>query len=180
VTSQQPTRFSLTLKGQAPRGHAPDGGAAFTPAQFAGVPFKRVMAYLIDLVFLAVITAVEWFAFKIIGVLSLGLLTPILLVILALTPLAYHTLLIGGPWSATLGMRIMGIEVRAWNGNRPEILQAGLQTILFYVTVSMITPLILIFALFNQRRRCLHDYLCGTVVINTTPKPDLNTAVRRT
>ena len=27
------------------------------------------------------------------------------------------------------------------------------------------TPLVLLVPLFNERRRCLHDYLCGTVFV---------------
>ncbi len=145
----------------------------FTLVHFTGVPFKRVVAYLIDVIAIAVLMAVEWFFFQIIGVLSFGLLSPILLVMWIATPLAYHTLFIGGSSSATLGMRFMGIEVRVLNGDRPGYLLAALQTIAFYVTVGLTNVLILIVALFNSRRRCLHDYLCGTVVINSLPWPGM-------
>ena len=30
----------------------------------------------------------------------------------------------------------------------------------------MLTPLVLIVPLFNERKRCLHDYLAGTMIIN--------------
>jgi uncharacterized RDD family membrane protein YckC len=77
-------------------------------------------------------------------------------------------LTIGGRRSATPGMRIMDITVRTWDGRRPGYFQAVVQTILFYATVGLTTWLILAVALFNGRRRCLHDYLCGTLVVRAS------------
>jgi uncharacterized RDD family membrane protein YckC len=34
------------------------------------------------------------------------------------------------------------------------------------VTISTLTPLVLVVGLLNDRRRLLHDFLLGTVVIN--------------
>jgi len=61
-------------------------------------------------------------------------------------------------------MRLFDLQVSTWNGGKPGYLQALLQTAAFYVTVGLTSGLILIWALFNNRRRCLHDLLCGTVV----------------
>ena len=41
---------------------------------------------------------------------------------------------------------------------------------LFYLSVTVTSMLILLVALFNDRRHCAHDYLSGTVVINTDPE----------
>jgi uncharacterized RDD family membrane protein YckC len=38
--------------------------------------------------------------------------------------------------------------------------------VVYWVTVSFLTPFILLVALFNHRRRLLHDMLVGTIVIN--------------
>jgi uncharacterized RDD family membrane protein YckC len=38
--------------------------------------------------------------------------------------------------------------------------------ITFWLMVSFLTPLILLVAFFNDRRRLLHDMLVGTIVIN--------------
>jgi uncharacterized RDD family membrane protein YckC len=43
----------------------------------------------------------------------------------------------------------------------------------------MITPLILLVCLFNKRRRCLHDMLVGTVVINNEVRTASLRAARR-
>jgi uncharacterized RDD family membrane protein YckC len=42
--------------------------------------------------------------------------------------------------------------------------------VVFWITVSALTPLILLVSLFNDRRRCLHDLLVGTVVINNAER----------
>ena len=73
-------------------------------------------------------------------------------------------------------MRLTGIEVRSWTGERPSYLQAFVQTILFYVTVYPTWSLVLVIALFNERRRTLHDILAGTLVIRRFPEGELLSA----
>ena len=133
---------------------------------FEGVILARCLAFLADLLVICVLLIVASVVFGILGILTFGLLWPGA----ALAPLivlAYFTFTLGGRYSATPGMRWQGIELRAWNGNRPGYLQAFLQTILFYVTVAVGTVLVLLVPFFNERRRCLHDYLCGTVFVRS-------------
>ena len=40
--------------------------------------------------------------------------------------------------------------------------------VLFWVSVSFLSPLVLLVGLFNGRRRLLHDVVLGTVVINSS------------
>jgi uncharacterized RDD family membrane protein YckC len=44
----------------------------------------------------------------------------------------------------------------------------AMHAILFWISVSVFTPLILLVGLFNNRRRMLHDMLLGTVIINNS------------
>ncbi len=138
---------------------------AANPEFFARVTLKRVVAYLIDFAIIGILSLVALAAFWILGVLSFGLLSPLFAVLLPFIPLAYHTAFIGGPESATPGMRLFGIEVHRIEGDRPGYLQAALQTVVFYVSVGLTSWLILLVALFNGRGRTFHDYLCGTVTI---------------
>ena len=138
---------------------------AANPEFFLGVTLKRVVAYLIDFAIIGILGLIAIAAFWILGVLSFGLLSPLFAFLLPLIPLAYHTAFIGGPESATPGMRLFGIEVHRIEGDRPGYLQAGLQTAVFYVSVGLTSWLILLVALFNGRGRTLHDYLCGTLTI---------------
>ena len=78
---------------------------------------------------------------------------------------AYHTLLVSGRHSATIGMRAFGLQLHSWNGERPVFLQALAHTALFYVTVGLTGSLILLFALFNRRRCTLHDVLTGMLML---------------
>ena len=137
------------------------------PDAFGGVTMRRIFAYLVDLLVIAPVVTVVAVIFWMLGVLTLGLLTPLLALMLLAVPFCYHTLLIGGPESATLGMRLMGLRVRRLDGGRPDYILAALLTAAFYVSVALTGWLILIVALFNIRGRTLHDWLCGTLVINT-------------
>lgn len=133
---------------------------------FEGIIWARSLAFLIDIAVILVATLAATIVFGILGVLTFGLLWPGI----SLTPLialAYFTFTLGGPQSATPGMRWQNIELRTWNGHRPGYLQAALQTILFYVTVPLGSLLLLIVPFLNYRRRCLHDYICGTVFIRS-------------
>jgi len=134
------------------------------PARFEGVLWRRIVAYLIDAAIIIGLQTLYWMVAGVLTVLTLGLLFSILVIVSAMIWLAYHTLTIGGPASATLGMRWMGLEVRIWNGGKPGYLQALLHTVVFYVTVGFTSGLILLWPLFSNRRRCLHDLLCGTLV----------------
>jgi uncharacterized RDD family membrane protein YckC len=43
-----------------------------------------------------------------------------------------------------------------------------MHAVLFWLSVSFLTPLVLLIGLFNGRRRLLHDIILGTVVINSS------------
>lgn len=143
------------------------------PALYDGVVWRRVLGYAIDVAIIAVFIAIAWIVFPILWAISFGLLTPLLVVAIALIPVAYHTFFIGGPKSATPGMQVFDIEVWSIDGRRPGYAQAFLVTVAFYVTIALTGWFILLVALFNRRRRCVHDFLCGTVVTRRVPRLDV-------
>ncbi len=145
-------------------GGAPD--PLTNPALYEGVVLKRVLAYLVDVVAIFVIMVVAWIVLGLMTMASFGLLLPLTVPGFPIVLLGYHTLLIGAGRSATLGMMVFNLEVRAWNGRRPTYAQAFLVTLVFYVSMAITSGLILVIALFNDRRRLLHDLLCGTVVVS--------------
>lgn len=173
-TPQLPERVSAQDKAWQQSAPNPDTD----PQYFSNVAFKRVVAYIVDVLVIAVFAvAIAAIAFVPV-VLTLGFLKPFVVGVVTLIPLAYHTLLIGAEHSATIGMRLMGLEIRKLDGGRPGYVLAFIQTIMFYVTVGITTWLILLVALFNRRHRTLHDFLCGTMVINTVPMGARMTASR--
>ena len=140
---------------------------AWPAGAFNGIIWARSLAFLADLAVILIAALAATVVFGILGALTFGLLWPGI----SLTPLialAYFTFTLGGPQSATPGMRWQGIELRTWDNRRPGYVQAALQTILFYVTVPLGSLLLLIVPFLNYRRRCLHDYLCGTVFVRTS------------
>jgi uncharacterized RDD family membrane protein YckC len=144
-------------------GFMPDPAAH--PEPFEGVLWRRAAAYLIDALCIAAIALAALVLFFLLSVLSLGLLAPGLWFLFGLVPLAYHTLLVGGPHGATFGMRAFDLELRSSNGERPGFLQALAHAALFYLTVGATASLVLLFALFNRRKRTLHDVLTGMLMV---------------
>ncbi len=132
------------------------------PARLRGLLWRRAFAYFVDILLISMIS----------GLIAL-IAWPLWPVVFTLIPLAYHSLQIGGPRSATFGQRLFGVEVRRLDGGRPPLLQAVVQTVLFYVTVTMLTPLVLFVAVFNRRKRTLHDILAGTLTLRRSDQAEL-------
>lgn len=140
------------------------------PEYYDGISMKRIIAYVIDFLICAGLGLGLWFVAVIVGLLSFGLLMAPLMACVALLPFLYYTVLIGSRYSATFGMRFCGVRVYRLDGARPEMLQAFIQTVVFFLSVSATSFLILAVALFNTRRRCLHDMLAGTLILNDPDK----------
>jgi uncharacterized RDD family membrane protein YckC len=130
---------------------------------FRDVLARRVLAYLLDLVFIAIIGGVLGTALTLLTILSFGLLG-VLLYILPAVGVLYGALTIGGRHSATWGMRLMSLEVRRTDGGRPDFVQALIFSLLFYATIALTSWLILLVALVTPRKRALHDLLSGLVI----------------
>ena len=62
-------------------------------------------------------------------------------------------------------MRAFDLQLRSWNGERPVFLQALAHAAMFYLTVGATVFLVLLFALFNRRKRTLHDVLSGMLMV---------------
>lgn len=144
------------------------------PELYEGITARRIFAYLIDAAILVVLIIAAWLVTGFAAILTLGLLLPLQPVVIGLIPLAYHILLVGGQGSATLGMRVMGIHVRSVPDDmgRPSMLQAAIQSVVFYGSMAVTGALILLAVFFNRYRRTLHDYLSGTIVLNRVAPPN--------
>jgi uncharacterized RDD family membrane protein YckC len=139
------------------------------PELFEGVLSKRIVAFLVDAVLIVALMIPAALVIFVLGVVTLGigwLLFPVLFIVVAL---GYVGLTLGGPASATPGMRMTGVEMRTWSGAPMFALLAIIHALLFWFSVSLLTPLVLLVALFTSRRQLLHDLLLGTVVVNSWP-----------
>lgn len=130
------------------------------PALYEGLLWRRTFGYLVDAALLTFALACLWF----LNILTFTLLTPLVVLLSGLLPLAYHTLFVVRNM-ATPGMRMFDVEVRSWTGRRPTVAQALVLTLLFYFSVPLTSGLILAVALFTDRNRTLHDLASGTLAL---------------
>jgi len=141
------------------------------PELFRGVLTRRVFAFLIDLVVLSVPVILACVFIAVFGVVTLGLGWALFWLVSpasVIWALIYYGASLGGPHSATLGMRVMDLELRTWYGAPSYFVLGAMHAVVFWVSISFLTPLVLLVGLFNGRRRLLHDIILGTVVINSS------------
>ena len=162
--TREPPRIGVSSD---PRPHAYDPVAH--PEYFDGVLSRRIVAFCVDAMMILgpiILLAVFIFVFGIVT-LSLGwMLFPLLGPAFVIWAICYNAITLGSPASATLGMRLMDLEMRTWYGAPCYSLLGAVHAVCFWVSISVATPLVLLVALFNDRRRLLHDFLVGTVVVN--------------
>jgi uncharacterized RDD family membrane protein YckC len=153
------------------------------PELFRGVLTRRVFAFLIDLVVLSIPVILAYIFIAVFGLITLGLgwvLFWLAYPASVIWALVYYGASLGGVHSATLGMRVMDLQLRTWTGAPGYFVLGAAHALLFWVSVSFFTPLVLLVGLFNGRRRLLHDIILGTVVINSSVAPQVAQPARTT
>lgn len=169
--SREPPRVGFS---DSVRPHAYD--PVTQPEYFEGVLSRRIVAFCVDaMVILVPVCVLAVFIF-ILGIVTLSLgwmLFPILGPVLVVWAIIYYAITLGSPASATLGMRLMNIELRTWYGGPAYSVLGAVHAVCFWVSVSALSPLILLVALFNGRRRLAHDFLLGTVVVNNERRAEM-------
>lgn len=165
MTDSDPKRLGLSIDVKP---HAYD--PATQPELFEGVLPRRIVAFAIDVfVILAPVAAAAVFI-VLFGLVTFGfgwLLFWLLFPATIVWALFYYGWTFGSPASATIGMRTMDLEMRTWYGAPAYFVLGAVHAIVFWLSMrAYLTPIVLVAALFNDRRRLLHDMLVGTVVIN--------------
>jgi uncharacterized RDD family membrane protein YckC len=146
------------------------------PELFRGVLTRRVFACLIDLVVLWIPVILGYLFIAVFGLITLGLGWALFWLAWPATVIwvvIYYGASLGGPHSATLGMRVMDLELRTWYGAPGYFVLGAAHAGLFWLSVSVLTPLVLLVGLFNGRRQLLHDIVLGTVVINSSVRTEV-------
>lgn len=151
--------------------HAYDPAA--NPELFEGVLAKRAIAFLIDIVIITIPIVITAFFVFVAGIVTFGLawilfafLWPLWWPAAVIWAIAYYGITLGSPASATIGMRVMDLQMRTWYGAPCYFALGAVHAVVFWLTVTLLTPFILLVGFFNERRRLLHDMLLGTIVIN--------------
>jgi uncharacterized RDD family membrane protein YckC len=141
------------------------------PELFGGVLTRRAIACVIDLIVLSIPIILAVLFIAVFGVVTLGLGWTLFLLVTpasVIWALLYYGATLGGVHSATVGMRVMNLEMRTWYGAPCYFLLGAMHAVLFWISVSVLSPFVLLFGLFNGRGRLLHDVVLGTVVVNSS------------
>ena len=151
------------------------------PELFRGVLTRRVFAFLIDLIVLSVPVILGYIFIALFGVITLGLgwvLFWLAWPASVIWAIVYYGASLGGPHSATVGMRVMDLELRTFYGAPGYFVLGAMHAVLFWVSVSFLSPLVVLVGLFNGRRRLLHDIVLGTVIINNSVRSPIGQPAR--
>ena len=127
-------------------------------------PVKRLLAWVIDVILIAVATAIVVVLTAFIGAFFAPLIFGVLSFFYRWATLA------GG--SATLGMRVMAVSIRNPDGSALDGGQAFLHTLGYFVSVAVF-PLQLVsivLMLTSSRKQGLTDHILGTLPINNTAR----------
>ena len=143
------------------------------PELFEGVLPRRIVAFFIDAVLIIgpiILLALFIFIFGLVtfglGWLLFWLLSPIFVI----WAIVYVGWTLSAPQSATIGMRLVDLELRTWYGGPMYFLLGAVHAIFFWISVTTLTPLILLVALVNRQHKLLQDFLTGTVMINNAAR----------
>jgi uncharacterized RDD family membrane protein YckC len=127
---------------------------------YADVPMKRFMAWIMDIMLIAGLTTLAIIFTVGIGLFFAGFIYLVL-------GFSYRVITLANG-SATLGMRLMAIELRSHRGEKLELSQAVLHVLGYYISMSMVIVQIasVILMLTTPRGQGLTDMVLGTVAVN--------------
>jgi uncharacterized RDD family membrane protein YckC len=140
------------------------------PRWTEGTLGRRAFAYLVDVIVIALVSAVLWVLIGILGVITLGL-GWMLFALLPLTAILYNAITISGSSQGTVGMRMTGVRVlNATGGGSVSFVAAAVHALLFYVELSSAALLWIAdvaFGLFRADRRMARDLITNVVFVRS-------------
>lgn len=130
------------------------------PQFYDGVLVKRSLAWVVDVVIITALTIVAGLATLTIGF----FLWPIFFIVIG-TLYRVSTL---ANRSATLGMRLMGIELRGHDGHRFDTAASVLHVLGYYGSMMFVLPMLasIVAMVVTDRRQSLTDLVLGSAAIN--------------
>ncbi len=132
----------------------------YQPEFYSDIPPKRLVAWVIDVALILLLTLVALPFTAFIGVFFLPFLY-------AAIGFVYRVLTISGG-SATLGMRMMSVELRTAQGARFDFGTAFLHTTGYYISCIMALVQLgsVVLMMTSERGQGLTDMFLGTVMLN--------------
>lgn len=131
------------------------------PQFYVGVPARRLVAWAVDVAIAAMLTAVFVILTFGLGFFVMGL---------AFVAIDFtHRIIFISSRSGTIGMRLLGIELRGDDGRRFDMTRALGHTILYYIAgLSVIAQIISVIMMSGSSLgRGLHDIPLGSTMINS-------------
>ncbi len=127
---------------------------------YDGVPAKRLFAWIVDVIIVIAITFT-------LGLLTLSLLWWVWPLVYITVDFIYRSATIASR-SATLGMRLMNIELRGASGAPLSRGEAVLHTLLFMTATGfvLLQLISIVMIALGARHQGLHDRLIGSAAIN--------------
>jgi uncharacterized RDD family membrane protein YckC len=150
---------------------APAYDASYDTRLYSGVLTKRFIAFLIDLFVLGIPIVLLSLFILLFGIVTLGLGWALFWLVSPLSivwALVYYGASLGGRYGATIGMRMMDLRMLTRTGEPPYFLLGVAHAVLYWVSVSFLTPFIVLVGFFNRRAQLLHDMVLGTVIVNAS------------
>lgn len=139
---------------------------AFEPDLFQDILKRRTFAYLFDVVGVSLLWIVAAILVFFLGLATFGFAWMIYPALWPILGVLYTVATLGGPDSATPGMKAMGLSMRNVDGSRPDVLKALVHVVVFYGLTVTLTPLVHLFGLFTARRQLLQDLVAGVLVMD--------------
>jgi len=131
---------------------------------YEGVPTRRFVAWLLDV---ALVLLVSVPVALLLTIFTLGMALPLFPLVIAGTGFTYRVMTLAGG-SATLGMRLMGLEFRRADGNHFDLGTAVMHTTLYLVCLSFVflQAISCITIATTSYRQSLPDMILRTTAIN--------------
>ena len=130
-----------------------------------GLRGKRIIAYCLDVAVVLLCVLALTVALFILGFVTFGLAWILLAMMFGgmttIVGILYAGLSIGSAAQATPGMQAVGLRFTLDNGEAPGFVYGAVHLVLFYLSVSFLTPAVLLVTFINKRKRLLHDIVLG-------------------
>src|SRR4029078_5468984 len=88
------------------------------PEPFDGVLSTRIVAFIVDAILIVLLMIPAALIVLVLGIITLGIGWLLFIPLFPIVALLHYSLNPGGPASASMGMRVAGIELRTWSGAR--------------------------------------------------------------
>lgn len=139
-------------------------GVNLPAAAFTGVRTRRMTAFCLDFILVAIVVSVLW---SVLFIATFGMSALLLPPLFPFVAFFYNGLTVSGRRMATPGMRALDLEIRSTDGRPVSFIAAAVHAVLLYV--SWMVPPVFLVSLLASDKRCLHDILASVIVVR---RPD--------